>query len=110
MAFQWGFNDCALFSADAVYVQTGVDLAKGMRNYKTERGAARVIRKAGGMTALAKGLVGKQIGLVQYGEVVLADIESRETFGIALHTCWCAPGADGLVFRPMSDVRCAYGF
>ena len=38
--FSWGEQDCALLAADAVLEMTGVDLASGLRGYKSARGAA----------------------------------------------------------------------
>lgn len=102
--FAWGSNDCALFAADGIEAMTGVDLAKEWRGYKSERGALSRIKKAGGMRAFASGLSEKHVGLVQRGDVVLALIEGRETFGLALgNGFYCAPGPEGLAFRPMSE-------
>lgn len=104
--FQWGVNDCALFAADWVLLLTGVDHAEGLRGqYHDEAGAQRLIARAGGMQAFARKLPEKPAGLVQKGDVVLALIDERLTFGLALgNGHWCAPGERGLVFRQMSDV------
>lgn len=46
--FAWGRNDGAMFTADLVLAMTGVDLAAAFRGrYRSERGAARVMRAAG---------------------------------------------------------------
>lgn len=109
-AFSWGENDCALFAADAVLGMTGVDLAEKLRGYKTASGAARKIKAAGGMRQLASSLTEKHPGMAQRGDVVLVEIDGRETFGIvAGNAKWCAPGVDGLVFRPMDEVKIAFG-
>src|SRR5690554_354752 len=79
--FSWGSQDCALFAADAVLEMTGVDPAKGLRGYKSARGAANRIKKAGGMRALASNLPQKHPGLAQRGDVVLVELDGRETFG-----------------------------
>jgi len=111
MPFQWGANDCALFAADCVLALTGTDLAADRRGYTTELEAARLVRDAGGMKGLAAHLVEKHIGLVQRGDVVLCDIAGRETFGVFVgEDRWVAPGADGLVFRPMSDCLRVFGY
>lgn len=108
--FEWGRNDCALFAADAVLAMTGVDLAEKLRGYKTASGAARKIKAAGGMRQLASSLTEKHPGMAQRGDVVLVEIDGRETFGIvAGNAKWCAPGVDGLVFRPMDEVNIVFG-
>lgn len=104
MPFAWGSNDCALFPADAVQIITGVDLAAEWRGYTTEIGAARHIRDVGGMVGFTKRLREKPNDLANLGDVILASIEGRETFGIVLRDGrWAAPGADGLVFRFVAD-------
>lgn len=108
-AFSWGRQDCALFAADAVLEMTGVDLAEGLRGYTSASGAAKRIKKAGSMRGLASALAEKHPGLAQRGDVVLVELEGRETFGIvAGNGYWCAPGLDSLVFRPMSEVETVF--
>lgn len=108
--FKWGENDCALFAADCVLELTGIDHAEGMRgNYQCETYAAQLVRLAGGMRTFAQRLTEKHLGHVQRGDVVLAVINGRETYGIAVgNGQWCSPGVTGLVFRPMSDVIHAF--
>jgi uncharacterized protein DUF6950 len=103
MPFAWGSNDCGLFVADGILMITGVDLGAKFRGYKTEAGAMRKVRKAGGMEGLAADLTPKHEGLAQRGDVILATVEGRETYGLVGLNFWCAPGADRLVFRPLSD-------
>lgn len=108
--FAWGTNDCALFAADAIERMTGVDLAKHLRGYKTERGALGKIRKVGGLRNFAQDLTDKHPGMAQRGDVVLANMEGRETFGVVVGGgVYAAPGPDGLVFRPMSEAVAAFG-
>lgn len=108
--FLWASNDCCLFAADAVLAITGHDFAEGMRNYKDAKGAARLIKKVGGMRAFAADLQEKHAGLAQRGDVVLVTLDGRETFGIvAGNGHWCGPGESGLVFRPMSEVTAVWG-
>ena len=105
-AFSWGSNDCALFYADAVLAMTGEDRAKPWRGYKTARGAAARITKAGGLRALVEsaGVTEKPVGFAQRGDGVLALLNDRETFGVVVGDGnWCGPGEFGLVFRPMSE-------
>lgn len=111
--FAWGRNDCALFYADAVIAQYGVDVAKDLRGYKTEKGARARIKKAGGMRELARscGLREKHAGFAQYGDGLLVVLEGRETFALCLrNSMWCAPGREALVFNPYrkADVAAAF--
>jgi hypothetical protein len=110
--FEWGTNDCCLFAADCVRDLTGLDHAAGIRGtYHDERSARRVVRRMGGMAALAKPLSEKPASHVQRADVVLCDVEGRETFGICIgNGFWCAPGASGLVFRRTCDVLKVFEF
>lgn len=48
--FEWGTDDCALFIANWVAEALGVDPAADLRGrYRTRLGAARALRRAGGM-------------------------------------------------------------
>lgn len=111
MPFEWGHNDCGLFAADAIIAITGTDLAADLRGYKSGRGAASRIAKAGGMRGLAGSLIEKKHGFASRGDLVLVELDARETFGVvAGNGFWCGPGENGLVFRPMSEVVTAFGF
>lgn len=103
MPFAWGSNDCGLFVADGIRALVDVDLGAKFRGYSTELAAMRLVKQAGGMEALAADLTPKHVGLAQRADVILADVEGRETFGLVGVNCWCAPGVHALVFRPMSD-------
>lgn len=105
--FAWGAQDCALFAADAVQAITGDDPAKHFRGYDDEREALRIVKDAGGMRGLVD-LPEKPKGFAQRGDVVLAEIDGRETFGVCIGSQYVAPGVDGLVFRPMTEVIVAF--
>jgi hypothetical protein len=103
--FDWGKNDCALFAADGVLAMTDVDLAADLRTYSDEAGAVALISKAGGMSGFARTLAQRVTGLARRGDIVLAVIAGRETFGLCMGGgLYAAPGADGVVFRPFADV------
>jgi hypothetical protein len=109
--FAWGTNDCALWIADVVLEMTGHDLGAAHRGtYDDERGALRHIHAAGGLRELLAELPEKPVGLAQRGDVVIAVLDGRDTFGVVVGGgWWCAPGPDGLVFRPVSEVVTALG-
>jgi hypothetical protein len=103
--FEWGTNDCALFAADGVLAMTDVDLAAALRTYTDEAGAAALISKAGGMAGFARTLAHRGPGRAQRGDIVLAVIAGRETFGLCMGGgLYAAPGATGIVFRQFDDV------
>lgn len=109
--FEWGRNDCALFMADGVFEMTGTDGAAQWRGYATEKQALKLIRKTGGLRGFLGELREVPPKLGQRGHVSLAELEGRETLGlIAGNGYWCAPGADGLIFRPQSEIVAAFGF
>lgn len=106
--FSWGSNDCGLFFADHTLAITGIDIAKHVRGYTTERAAMSRVRKCGGMREVFD-LTEKHRGFAQRGDGVLADMDGRETFGVVLGDgCWCGPGAHGLIKRPMSEALLVY--
>lgn len=45
--FEYGRHDCALFAAGAVDAMTGVDLARGFRGYRTQKGGIKKLRQRG---------------------------------------------------------------
>lgn len=90
---------------------TGADLAAGHRGYASELAAARLLRAAGGVEALIEMRLPRRDSpaLALRGDVVCVELEGRATAGIFVGgDAWCAPGAQGLVFRPMGEVRLVY--
>jgi len=83
LPFAWGRHDCCLFPCDVVRAMTGVDLARGWRGrYRSLLGARRMLRRRGGLKALAEG-VARRHGLAEIppatarrGDVVLLDASS----------------------------------
>lgn len=74
--FVWGRNDCVTFAADWILDATGVDVIADIRGkWRSESGAARTIRKLGGLaaaTSLRLAPVG--LGLAHRGDVGLIDL------------------------------------
>lgn len=98
-----------MFAADWLLDLTGIDHAADYRGkYSDEKGAARLIAKAGGMRSLASSLKEKPVGLAQRGNIVLALMDERETYGVVDFGVWCAPGPEGLVFRPIKEAIAAF--
>jgi cell wall-associated NlpC family hydrolase len=103
--FEWGENDCLMFAADAVVAITGEDPTAAHRGqYQTGEAVYERIREAGGLRHMLA-LPEKHRGLAQRGDIVLADVEGVETFGVVAGAgAWCGPGETGVVFRPMAEV------
>lgn len=109
VAFRWGENDCALFAADWVLEATGEDPAATWRGYASESEAQALIDAAGGMRGLVSLQERATTLLAQRGDVVLAEHEGQQVFGVVVGGGWyAAPGVRGLEFRPMSEVLAAF--
>ena len=97
--FVWGSNDCALFVCDAIAAMSGHDPAIDVRGYASEKGAARVVKKLGGMREIGATRFGAEIHpmLAQVGDVGLVEVDGRESFALCGGQLWLGPGPEGLV-------------
>ena len=102
--FEWGTNDCCMFAVGAVKAITGVDYGAGYR-YKTEKGAAKVLAKAGGVEAIATKCLGESISplYAQRGDVVSFESGKGLALGICVGDKIAAMRENGLMFLPMSQ-------
>ena len=114
--FTWGVNDCATFAAGALARIAVAGTALGgllPAPWHDEATAADALRQLGGMrggcrAVLGAPVLGPRAALVGRGAVVCVRLP-QATLGVAAgNGRWCAPGADGLVWRPMSEVRRAW--
>lgn len=86
--WEWGAHDCALFAADMVKAICGCDLGKGLRGYKSVRGALGTIRRAGGFaemidaSARRYGVSRIALEYAGRGDPVLARHPTDEIFGL----------------------------
>ncbi|WP_183024386.1 DUF6950 family protein [Variovorax sp. UMC13] len=110
MPFEWGRNDCCLFTVDAVLAMTGVDYAARFRGYSTALAAARVVEQQGGIRQLAVDAWGAPVSplLAGVGDVVLVINESRELLAVCNGTTAIGPGPDGLAVMDMSAAIAAW--
>lgn len=109
--FEWGRNDCCLFAADAVLACTGTDLAEGLRgSYGDAAGAARLLRRFGGVAGLAEKSAGTEIEpvMAQCGDIGLAVIDGRDTLAVCAGPHWYAPGEHGLALLVLEQVSRAW--
>lgn len=100
--FAWGVADCALFLADWVRLARGFDPAAPLRGrYRCHLGAARHIRRLGGMEAMGRALAA-EAGLPetadpQPGDVGLVrDPHAGPVFAIRTPLGWAAKGERGV--------------
>jgi hypothetical protein len=108
--FMWGVRDCATWVADWRCLVTGQDAAQAWRGrYKTERGAWRIIRRAGARTldAWFDGIVGPRLSaplLAQRGDVAMV----QGALGIVAGAKVAVLSPDGLVFWPLTEATAAW--
>jgi hypothetical protein len=75
LPYRWGQHDCCTFAAGAAEAQTGVDFyAPFQGRYRSARGAARVLRRAGHRDLFGPfdAILGQRVGplLLQRGDIV----------------------------------------
>jgi hypothetical protein len=104
--FTWGTNDCAIFAADCVHALTGCDVAlPAFRKHATERQAARVLKRHGGVLGIATAALGQPVPATtaSVGDVVLAKAGGRDMLAICNGDTCIAPGPRGLAVLPMAQ-------
>lgn len=107
--FVWGKTDCCMFAVGAVREITGVDHGKSYK-HKTELGAAKTIKKHGGVAAIATKHLGepKSPMFAQRGDVVEIDTQFGAALGICVGARIAAMSADGLVYLPLPKAKQAW--
>lgn len=103
--FAWGKNDCLTFALEGFEAVHGVPALELPGSYKTEVGAARLLKRLGhaSLEAAATSVLGKPLAsvlLAQRGDIAFLDglmvVTGKEAVG---------PGADGLEARPLADLK-----
>lgn len=110
MPFEWGRNDCCLFTVDAVLAMTGVDHGARFRGYDSALGAERLLKANGGVRGLAIEAWGEPVSVAfaAVGDPVLILNEGRELLAVCNGTCAIAAGPDGVVALDMSAALAAW--
>jgi len=110
--FEWGSNDCALFSMRCVEAMTGVNPAASYAGkYKTARGALGIIRRAGhtDLAAFAAAYFAAiHPSQANVGDVAAVQTEHGSALGIFGGACIHVMRADGLGTVPRSAAISAY--
>lgn len=93
MPFKWGEHDCCLFAADAYRAMCDIDLASDFRGrYKTELGAYRALKRLGyaDVDAVLTAKLGepKATAIYERGDILLMDIDGRQTAGVYFNGAW----------------------
>ena len=94
--FRWGRTDCATFAAGAVEALTGVDLARGLRGYRTEAEGLRRARAKG--FADHEAVFAAALRAVDPAMLALGDVAVVIEDGRAAMAVWA--GADLRVMMP----------
>lgn len=111
---EWGVSDCLLTAGDAIEAVTGTDLLAPFRGrYKTEAGAARLMRRNGCETVddvfrafFALEPVGRLMaqrgdaGTIMQGDVLTAGYVTEQGFA--------SKGPAGLIFSPVTGIVAAF--
>jgi hypothetical protein len=112
LPFKWGANNCCLFTADWLIALTGDDLAAEFRGYKTALGAARALKKHGGVVALAdvafaeRGWRVVPVKQARRGDVVAGETPHGPALGVCVGAESAFAGKYGIILRPtLASVR-----
>lgn len=112
LAGEWGVSDCLMTAGDAIEAVTGENpFATYVGRYKTEAGAARLLRKNGAETveaALARFFEPVGRLLAQRGDVGTIEHEGRLAAGYVTDQGFAVKGPAGLVFYPVTMISTAY--
>lgn len=110
MPFEWGRNDCCLFTVDAVAAMTGVDHGVAFRGYDSAIVAERLLKANGGVRGLATEAWGDPVppAFAAVGDPVLLLNEGRELLAVCNGTSAFAAGPDGAVVLDMSAALAAW--
>jgi hypothetical protein len=103
--FNWGFFDCATFSATWVRTCTGVDLLDGVTPWQTEREARRVMKATGGVAAwIDRSFPAVHPNFANDGDIGIYE----QSVGIFTGAHIVCPGPDGLIFTDRTKAQCAW--
>jgi len=117
LPFQWGENDCCLFTADWLAILTGqypAPAAELRGTYADALSAARAIKQRGGVEQIAADYCAAQgwgevaTAYAQRGDIATVDTEHGPALGVVLGREVCHPGAAGVVRVPLKTARRAW--
>ncbi|MBZ9873497.1 hypothetical protein LB542_21940 [Mesorhizobium sp. BR1-1-9] len=109
---EWGVSDCLLTVMDAVIATTGFDPAEDIRGaYKTEAGAARILRKRG-FTDVEQALTSLfppvATLMAQRGDVGVVERNGALSCGFVCDRGFAVKEERGLSFVPQTEIKSAF--
>ena len=111
LPFEYGKSDCGQFAADAVQAVTGEDRLKEYRNYTTEIGAARVLKKAGCNDLgelFSKVFKEQKVIHAMRGDIGVVEYEGQICAGVFTGVGFASKGKFGLVFVEFIQIKRAF--
>ena len=113
LPFQWGENDCCLFTCDWIAILTGEypEVARSLRGtYHSAAEAAEVLATLGGVEAIASqyaaskgwGVVSSP-RLAQRGDIATVKTEQGVALGVVTGWRVAHPGTDGIVWTTLDE-------
>lgn len=110
--FTYGSSDCLQFAGAAVAAIRGIDYRAAFPSYRSDLGAARILRRCGGVAGIVAGVLGeaKPVAWAGRGDLVVGDfgLNGTEAVAVCLGRLSCLPGESGLVFVETARARLAW--
>ena len=111
--FAWGTCDCILFVCDWCEILTGINPAEGAHGkYDTELSAYKYLKKVYGNDPAShfdKHFKRVEVNYIQKGDVVLCDLNGKDTFGICgTRGLVLFKSGDGILATKLTDIKIAW--
>lgn len=105
--FEWGVNDCVLFTIGWLEIATGIDYLSAYKPWSNERQAVRKVREAGGLLSLFdQHLQRVDPRMAVDGDIALIDGTAFLFSGPHV----VSVGESGLVFINRMEAKCAWHY
>lgn len=109
--YAWGANDCVTFAAACVIATTGVDpIAEIRGRWDSAASAVSMLAELGGLEAACDARFTRRSTplLMQRGDIGLCLAGGRESLAVCVGVHCAAPGDDGMLFVPLTDIQIAW--
>lgn len=109
--FAWGKgqNDCASFAGAAVQAQTGRDPLSALPAWTNAKGAARILKRRGGLTAVVDTLLSPiPVAMAARGDVALVETATGPALMVVEGDTLVGPAVAGLMRLPRSAMLRAW--